>query len=37
MGEGMLAVRAAQYRDECMTAEEINTRILVERKLVNEF
>lgn len=37
MGEAMLAVRAAQYRDECMTAEEINTRILVERKLVNEF
>lgn len=37
MSEGMLAVRAAQYRDEGMTADEINTRILAERKLVNEF
>lgn len=37
MGEGMLAIRAAQYRNEGLTAEEINERILAERKHVNEF
>lgn len=37
MGEGMLAIRAAEYRDEGLSAKEINDRILSERNLVNEY
>ena len=37
MGEGMLAIRAAEYRDEGLSAKEINDRILAERNLVNEY
>jgi DegV family protein with EDD domain len=37
MGEGMLAVRAAGYRDAGMTAQEIALKVVTERKLVNEF
>lgn len=37
MGEGMLAIRAAEYRDEGMSAREIYERILAERNTVNEF
>lgn len=37
MGEGILAVRAAQYRDQGMNAEEIYNTILKERNHVNEF
>ncbi len=37
MGEGMLAIRAAEYRDSGMSAKEINDKILTERNNVNEF
>ena len=37
MGEGMLAIRAAEYRDSGMSAREINDKILTERNNVNEF
>ena len=37
MGEGMLAIRAAEYRDAGLSAKEINDRILAERNLVNEY
>lgn len=36
-GEGMLAVRAARYRDAGLSAKEITEKILSERKRVNEF
>ena len=36
-GEGILAVRAAQYRDQGLSAAEINEKILAERNNVNEF
>lgn len=37
MGEGLLAVRAAQYRDQGLSAAQITEKILAERKRVNEF
>lgn len=37
MGEGLLAVRAAQYRDLGMDAAQIADRITKERKTVNEY
>ena len=37
IGEGILAVRAAQYRDQGLSAAEINEKILADRNLVNEF
>lgn len=37
MGEGMLAVRAAEYRDQGMVAAAIAEKITAERKLVNEY
>ncbi len=37
MGEGLLAVRAAQYRDAGMNAQEISEKIMQERKHVNQF
>lgn len=37
MGEGLLAVRAAEYRDCGMGAKEINDKIFAERNFVNEF
>lgn len=37
IGEGMLAIRATEYRDQGMSAKEINDRILQERNTVNEF
>ncbi len=37
MGEGMLAVRAAEYRDQGLDAKGIYERILDDRNMVNEF
>lgn len=37
MGEGLLAVRAAQYRDQGLSAAQITEKILAERNRVNEF
>ncbi len=37
MGEGLLAIRAAEYRDSGMNAKEIYEKILSERNFVNEF
>lgn len=37
MGEGALAVRAAEYRDAGCTAEEIAEKVTADRKKVNEF
>lgn len=37
LGEGMLAIRAAEYRDAGMSAKEINDKIIAERKTVNEY
>ena len=37
IGEGMLAVRAAKYRDAGLSAAEINEKVLADRNLVNEF
>ncbi len=37
MGEGLLAVRAAQYRDQGLSAAQIAEKILAERNRVNEF
>ncbi len=37
MGEGMLAVRAAEYRDAGLDSQEIAGRIMAERNLVNEY
>ena len=37
MGEGLLAVRAAQYRDQGLSAAQIAEKILSERNRVNEF
>ena len=37
MGEGLLAVRAAQYRDQGLSAAQIAEKILPERNRVNEF
>ena len=37
MGEGMLAIRAAEYRDAGLSASEIAERISAEVKTVNEF
>ncbi len=37
MGEGMLAVRAAEYRDKGLDAKAIAEHITADRKLVNEY
>ena len=37
IGEGMLAIRCAEYRDQGMSAKDIFDKILSERKTVNEF
>ncbi len=37
MGEGMLAVRAAEYRDTGLDAKAIADRIMADRNLVNEY
>lgn len=37
MGEGMLAVRAAEYRDAGLDAKSIAERITADRNLVNEY
>ncbi len=37
MGEGMLAVRAAEYRDAGLDAKSIAERIMADRNLVNEY
>ncbi len=37
MGEGMLSVRAAEYRDAGLDAQAVADRITVERNLVNEY
>ncbi len=37
IGEGMLAIRCAEYRDQGMDAKAIYEKILPERKTVNEF
>ena len=37
MGEGLLALRAAAYRDNGLTASQISERITSERNLVNEY
>ncbi len=37
IGEGMLAIRAAEYRDKGLSAEEIATNVEYDRKRVNEF
>jgi len=36
-GEALLAMRAAEYRDQGMTAEEIHEKILGDRNFVNEY
>lgn len=36
-GEGLLAMRAAEYRDSGLSAKEIYERIMAERNIVNEF
>ncbi|MCQ2572611.1 MAG: DegV family protein [Treponema sp.] len=37
IGEGMLAIRCAEYRDQGMDAKTIYEKIIPERKTVNEF
>ena len=37
MGEGLLGIRAAEYRDQGLSAEEIHARILKDRNFVNEY
>lgn len=37
MGEGMLAVRAAQYRNAGLSAKEICEKVMGERKRINQF
>lgn len=37
MGEGMLAIRAAEYRDAGMDAQQITQCVTAERNLVNEY
>lgn len=37
LGEGMLAMRAAQYRNDGLSAKEIYEKIMAERKIINEF
>ena len=37
IGEGMLAVRAAQYRDRGLSAAEVYEKVMADRNLVNEF
>lgn len=37
VGEGALAVRAAEYRDKGMSAKEVYEHIMADRKLINEF
>lgn len=37
MGEGMLAIRAAEYRDHGLDAKAIHEKILADRNTVNEF
>ena len=37
IGEGILAIRAAEYRDKGLSAEEIATNVEYDRKRVNEF
>lgn len=37
MGEGLLAMRAAEYRDKGMDAKAINDQILLDRKNVNQY
>ena len=37
MGEGILAIRAAMYRDKGLDAQSITDRIMSERNIINEF
>lgn len=37
MGEGLVAIRAAKYRDEGLSAEEIYEKTMADRKLINEY
>ena len=37
MGEGMLAIRAAEYRDMGMNSQQIYDKILADRNTVNEY
>ena len=37
VGEGMLAIRAAEYRDQGLSAAEINDRVTADRNLVREY
>ncbi len=37
MGEGALAIRAAEYRDQGLSAEEVYSKTMADRKKINEF
>lgn len=37
MGEGILAIRAAEYRDQGMDAQAVYERVMADRNLVNEY